>query len=174
MALCTELLCPATADEGDCSRNLGRFLCLDTYIIWALHGSCGLHVSFFSPKTRKDQWKHYMKNLRRIQRALTLIVPRTLSCSNNHLPFCIPFPILAVFSGKGGVGVRAEEGSCKAEGIGGRKKHHPQVASGLGCLHQSRGCYGPTSAAVRGCLWAPGCCVGRGCVWNQRVIFSLQ
>lgn len=52
-SICTEFLCPATAGKGDCSRNLGSFLGPHTYIIWALRGSPGLHVSFFSPKTVK-------------------------------------------------------------------------------------------------------------------------
>lgn len=115
-----------------------------------------------------------MKSLRRIQPTLILIVPRTLSYSNNHLPFCVLFPVQSVFSGKGGVGVgvRAEGESYKAGGIGGqvmgRKKHHlPCVTCGIGAGEplQSRGCYGPTAAAVpqmQGCLRAPRCCVGRG------------
>lgn len=61
----------------------------------------------------------------------------TIDCpKDQQTPFCILFPVCAVFSGKRGVGVGvgAEGGSCKAGGIGGqvmrKKKHHLHIRVG--------------------------------------------
>lgn len=72
----------------------------------------------------------------------TIDHPKDHSILHQTTPFCILFPAHAGFSGKSGVGVRAEGGSCKAEGIAGqvmRKKIH-QLHIRTGGFHESRGC----------------------------------
>lgn len=132
----SELLCPATAGKGDCGRNLSSFLDPGTCVTCAFCGRPGFCVNSFSPITMKYIRKCMFEKSECNQTWFNIDHPKEHFIPHQPLPFCILFPVQAVFSGKSdvGVGVRAEGESCNAEGVGAqvmrKKKHHLHARAG--------------------------------------------
>lgn len=134
--VCSELLCPATAGKGDCGRNLSSFLDPGTCVTCAFCGPPGFCVNSFSPITMKYIRKCMFEKPECNQTWFNIDHPKDHFIPHQALPFCILFPVQAVFSGKSGVGVgvRAEGASCNAEGVGAqvmrKKKRHLHARAG--------------------------------------------
>lgn len=91
VSLCTELLCPATADKGHCGRNLSSFLDPGTCVICAFCGPPGFCVNSFSPITMKYVQKCMCEKSENNQTWFTIDHPKEHSILHQTAPFFIVF-----------------------------------------------------------------------------------
>lgn len=155
-SICTELLCPANTDKGDCSRNLGNFLGLSTYIIWALHGSPALHVSFFSPKTMKYIWKYICGKPEKNPTHFNIDCPKDPLIQQQPPPFLYSFSCPGCFFRKGWCGCGSQSWRRIMQSWGNRRAGDGEEETSPACV--TSGFRAGVPPSEQRMLWTNLCC----------------